>query len=658
MRDWSSDTMREGQQMFAVRLPPWVSASLAMCFAIFSPFMLRAQQAVELPAMPTVTQQAAQTFSFASDGPIGPGWTRPDEIARAYFHEDLPALFRRTISLSNDVPLRGKLSWIFTGPHAGFTIELTPSKVRLAQRFYDSTGLYSGQGNYPEKTIRDDEQQYTGHARTLTVVVDAHLSVQVLLNNREILRQPCVFDVTRHQLMFSGPRTEHLVVAGTLLAEAVGRASIVVDSAHAHQTMIGFGGSPSIPAYAALSEAGKRQYWEILRRYNLLLDREYPMGTQLKPDLSNFEDLNDATPHYYGDNFPNGEVSSFDYSRHALALGGEVIYEMWALPSWATQAYAATGKPIIDAWGKPVRTAAKPEEYARIVVRYCQMAKELAGAAPAIVGLENEVEQPPEIFTEMALTLRRELDKAGFQSTKIHMADASYMYLGLDRAPQLQKDAQGWAVIDYTATHEYDYQEFIANPDLFDERLRAMNVASAGKPFLATEICINDPHYQEPSYRIALNVAQLYQKNLTELDAAALMYCWLLLDVEQPTFGGSRSLLVPDRTRGEVPVASSFELRVLGAFSRHVLKGMKRVETKSSEPDLLTTAFEDGAKATVIVLNRSTEPQRLDVQWVGKRWTEIERTSLYSENEVSASSSAEVIVQPGEIVTLSTFAAN
>ena len=614
-----------------------------------------AQQAIELPPPAALTQQAADSFAFASDDPTGPGWGRPDEPARAYFHEELPALFRRTIALSEDVPVRGKLSWIFTGPHAGFTVELTSSKVRLTQRFYDSTALYSGQGNYPEKNVRDDEQQYTGHTRTLTVVVDAHLSVEVLLNGKEILRQSCVFDVTRHQLMFSGPRTEHLVVAGALLAGSVGHASIVVNSAQTHQTMIGFGGSPSIPAYTQLSEAGKKQYWDTLRRYNLLLDREYPMGTQLKQDLSNLEDLRDATPHYYGDNFPNGEVSSFDYSRHALALGGEVIYEMWALPGWATQAYTAAGKPVMDVWGKPVRSVANPEEYARIVVRYCELAKERAGAPPAIVGIENEVEEPPEVFTQMALTLRRELDKAGFQSVKIHMADASYMYLGIDRAHQLQKDPQGWAAIDYTAAHEYDYQEFLANPDLYDERLRAMNAASAGKPFLATEICINDPHYQEPSYHIAFNVAQLYQKNLTELDATALMYCWLLLDVEQPTFGGSRSLLVPDRTRGEVPVASSFELRVLGAFSRHVLKGMKRVDAKASNPDLLTAAFEDGTKATAVVLNRSTEPQQIDMRWAGRRWSEIERTGLSSENEDSAPPPAEIVVQPGEIVTLSTF---
>src|SRR6476660_9287924 len=76
---------------------------------------LQAQQLVELPTPPAVSQKTAESFSFASDGPIGPGWTRPDEIARTYFHEELPALFRRTIALSSDVPPRGKLSWIFTG---------------------------------------------------------------------------------------------------------------------------------------------------------------------------------------------------------------------------------------------------------------------------------------------------------------------------------------------------------------------------------------------------------------------------------------------------------------------------------------------------------------------------------------------------------------
>jgi O-glycosyl hydrolase len=634
--------------------------AVAGCLAWFGAghCLVDAQEFVKLPAAPTIVQPAAEPFSFVSDGPIGPGWSRPDEIARVYFHDDLPALFQRTIALSQSVPMHGKLSWIFTGPHAGFTVELTPSKVRLVQRYYDSSALYKGQGNYPEETIHDKEQQYAGDARTVTVILDSHLNVEVRLNGIAVVKQACLIDITRHQLMFSAPRTEHLTLDGALLEPAVAEASVKVNSSDKHQTMLGFGGSPSIPAYASLSEEGKKQYWELLKRYNLLIDREYPMGTELKQDLSNFDALADATPHYYGDNFPNGEVSDFDYSRHALALGGDVIYEMWALPSWATQVYSADGKPVVDAWGKFVKTAAKPDEYARIVVGFCKAMKQRTGSAPAIVGVQNEVEQPPEVFNAMALSLRRELDKAGFQSVKIHMADASYLYFGIERGKALQKDPSVWRVIDYTAAHEYDYQEFFANPDMYDARLMAMHDASDGKPFLATEICINDPHYQELSYRIALNVAQLYQKNLTELDAEALLYCWLLLDVEQPSFGGSRSLLVPDRTRGNVPVASSFELRVLGAYSRHVLKGMTRVGSSSSNPDLLTAAFEDSKRASLIVLNRSTTTQRLKVEWTGKHWTQIERTSQTLENAASTAIPTELVVQPGEIVTLSDFVVN
>ena len=93
----------------------------------------------------------------------------------------------------------------------------------------------------------------------------------------------------------------------------------------------------------------------------------------------------------------------------------------------------------------------------------------------------------------------------------------------------------------------------------------------------------------------------------------------------------------------------------MGAFSRHVLKGMKRVETKSSNPDLLTVAFGGNGKASMIVLNRSNEAQKLDLKWSGETWVEMERTSMYSENSVAAPN--EMIVQPGEIVTLSTFKA-
>ena len=613
-----------------------------------------AQQAIPLPPPPSISAPAADTFHFVSDGPAGPGWNRPDEIARKYFRENLTALFERTLTLDAGLPQRATLRWIFTGPRAGLTVELTSNKIRISERYYDSMALYEGQGNFPEKTTFADERQFTGDARTLTVIADAHLAVRVLVNGQQIIEAPLLFDLTRHQLMLVASRTAHLVVSGSLLKPDLRNSTITINASQVHQTMLGFGGSPSIPAYAELSDEGKRAYWQILKRYNLLLSREYPMGTQLKPDLSNLEDLADATPHYYGDNFPNSELSSFEYSRHVLDLGGSVIYELWALPSWAT--VPNNGPHPTGTLNKPIKQVANPDEFARLIVTYCKKAQAATGSAPAIVGIQNEFDQPPEIFSAMALALRRELDKAGFTATKIHMADASYMFLGIDRATELRKNPEAWKAIDYAAVHEYDFQEFLANLDLYDARMKQMHEAADGKPFLATEICINDPHYQEPSYRIALAVAQLYHKNLTELDAVALMYCWLLLDVEQPTFAGSRSLLAPDRARGWIPVPTSYQLRVMGAFSRHIVKGMQRVGVDASDADLLTTAFADAQNETLVVINRSATARKLTVEGANHPWVETERTGPEEENAVVAVP-AEVVVEPGEIVVLSTIKA-
>ena len=164
-----------------------------------------AQQAVPLPPPPAASAPAADTFHFVSDGPTGPGWSRPDEIARKYFHENLTALFERTLTLDDALPQRTTLRWIFTGPHAGLTVELTSNKVRIAERYYDSMALYEGQGNFPEKTTLTNERQFTGDARSLTVIADAHLAVRVLVNGQQILEAPLLFDLTRHQLMFAGP---------------------------------------------------------------------------------------------------------------------------------------------------------------------------------------------------------------------------------------------------------------------------------------------------------------------------------------------------------------------------------------------------------------------------------------------------------------------
>ena len=608
-----------------------------------------AQSAVALPSVSPAVPADAVPFRFVSDGPLGSGWDRTDRIARFYVHEWLPAFFSRTIVLDGDVPQRTSFSWIFTGPHAGFTVELNAQEVRVFQRYYDSYGLYGAanpQQSYPQTLVADTTVPYTGHPRSLTVILDSHMALQVLLNGKKIIEQRCLFDVQRQQMEYDAPRSEHDVLAGSLLPQTTDEATITVDPGRTHQTIMGFGGSPSIPAYAMLSEAGKRKFWEILRSYNLLIDREYPMGTRLKPDMSNLDNLADASPHYYGDNFPNGEVSDFDYSRQIQQSGGSVIYEMWDLPPWATQPQGSTPRH---------HGIANPDAYARAMVTYCRIAQQRTGRPPAIVGIQNEVEEPPAVALEMVRVLRQRLDEAGFSSVKIHMADAPFTWQGVRRADELRKHPEIWKSIDYAAVHEYDYQDFFSNPDLFDQYLLAMRRAAADKPFLATEICLNKPALQTGSYRVAFNVGQLYHKNLTLMDAVGLLYCWVILDTEQPNFVASRSLLVPDRADGEMPVPSSFQLRVMGAFSRHIHAGMERIDAGVNNPDLLASAYRGPkGEATVVVLNRGNAPQRLSVQWSGVQWREMERTSPYLENVVSAVP-AQIVVAPGEIVTLSTI---
>jgi hypothetical protein len=84
---------------------------------------------------------------------------------------------------------------------------------------------------------------------------------------------------------------------------------------------------------------------------------------------------------------------------------------------------------------------------------------------------------------------------------------------------------------------------------------------------------------------------------------------------------------------------------------------MYRVETSANNPDLLTAAFTDGQRSSVIVLNRSTHAQRLHLDWQEIRWSQMERTSFYAENEEKDVPQA-IVIQPGEIVTLSDFRAN
>ena len=297
-----------------------------------------------------------------------------------------------------------------------------------------------------------------------------------------------------------------------------------------------------------------------------------------------------------------------------------------------------------------------PEPYARAMVRYCQVSRERVGAPPDIVGIQNELPQPPEIWHQMTLRLRAELDKAGFSTVKIHMRDDGRLASGIECARAFQQSSAAWNDIDYAATHLYDYQKCLHDPDQFDPLLTQWREAVGTKPFLSTEMCINSQEFQDRSYRLALGMGQLYHKNLTLANACALIYCWLLLNVEQPSFGWTRSLFVPDPARGFLPVSSSYQARVFGAYSRRIRAGMRRVEARASHPDLLATAFAGDAGArTLVLLNRSLAPQRVRMHWQGEPFRFLEWASPYEENSESpAPAGDELVVPPGAIATLST----
>ena len=576
-------------------------------------------------------------------------WGRGESARPVHFQEFLPALFDRTLVL-DECSLIGdeSLEWIFTGDRAGFTVTLTDDSLALRQRWYDSFGLHSNihpssrEERHPERIWQSESVTISGPPRTLQVTIDGNMQLTVSTNGEELIHQSCLFDVHRHQLQLRGGRGP---VRGVMRKPAPQKTLVRVRSDRRRQTMIGWGGIAAPLAYQQLSERGKQQWWELVSEYNLLIQREYPIGTMLKADLSNWDSLEDSVPHYYGSNFPNSEISDFEYLRKIRALGGIVWFEFWRLPAWM-HSPAGEGKSNLQI-----------EKYAGAVVAYCKELERQTGRPPDVVGVQNELTQPAEVWYSMALGLRQALDSSGFPDVKIHMADAGSLSKGIEFAKAFLGSSEVWKVIDYAASHMYDYQGHFEDPDKFDPVLYQWADLTGEKPFLSTELCINYPNWQVGSYRVALAMGQLYHKNLTIANASAICYCWTLLNVVEPSYGKTRSLFVPDKVGGFMPVASSNQLRVFGAYSRRIKEGMVRVETEVFENDLLATAFtsDSGGGETLVLLNRSTRPFWVTIEGVQGLLKWKETADLYHQNSAEEwdGSGEDILLEPGALVTLS-----
>ncbi len=574
------------------------------------------------------------------------GWGAYSPNERRFIDEFLPALFERTLVVNGPDTQRG-FRWIFTGERASLTIEHDgPAKtLNLSIRFYDSPAFdlqddlvepNKHARKHPEREVQQSSFTLpdSDASRALTVRLDHKLTLLVLADGAPVFKTSAwTHTFSRHQVQL----TKGTVPLGfRLFTPQARRVNVTIDSSKTHQTMLGWGGIGTPTAYRELSEEGRRQWWRWIADYNLLFQREYPIGAELNPAMDNWENLRDAKAHYYGENFPNGEVSDFAYNRAIQELGGFVIFEFWDFPRWIGQ---------------------NPDAYAKGMVKYCEVAKAKTGSAPFAVGMQNEVHMEQKVVEPFVTALRKGLDEHGFKKVKIHMTNASNFRLGFIQLPFYRDNPAVWDKLDFAAVNPYEIADFQGDMDRIDEKLQRWHGLIGDKPFLATEYCSLNRKLQNDGYLGALSNGQGYHKLLTVADASLISYCWTLLNVEQPSYAMTRTLFGIDRTNGFVPKPSSAQLRIYGAYSRHIQRGMVRNEVVSSDPDLLASAFKGkNGQTTVVLLNRGTTPAEVHLTWPDAKPTTLEITDPYHQNQVLSGvvdTSKPVIVPGGGIVTLS-----
>jgi hypothetical protein len=594
-------------------------------------------QLISLPVWEEPSGMIAKELSLGIGNIDRSGWGHYSPNERAYFNEVLPSVFKRILVLDSIDGDRGT-KWIFTGPREGFYIELKQNKLTFYKQYYDSFGFNQGLEKipgYPHSDAIVTEITADVNIKAITVEMNYKLELLISLNGKEVIRQTFIEDIRRNQLHLTGKEGS---LASRMLEPETIEKHVKVNPKTTYQQMLGWGGIGTPTAYNELSDAGKTKWWEYINEYNLLCQREYPVGRLLSKNLDNWDDLSFAKAHYYADNFPNGEMSNFKYNKKIQELGGFVIFEFWDFPDWIE---------------------GNENEYARAMVGYCKEAVKKTGKVPRIVGIQNEVDMPEEQVKKFVPALREALDKAGFSDVKIHMANAARLNNALNRVERFTNNPEVWNITDFAATNMYDYQGYFTNPDGFDSKLMQWDSKVNSRPFLSTELCINNANYQTDSYRIALTMGQLYDKNLTLTNAVLIAYCWTILNTEQPTYGATRSLFVSSPEDGFMPVPSSNQLRVFGAYSRRIKEGMQRVEVKNSNNDLKIIAFKGkDNKATIVVLNRSLNPIDLDVDWQGVNFSEKEIVDPYSPNIVSSFEGKKVKIAPGAFVTLTNVPLN
>ncbi|MCX7005820.1 MAG: hypothetical protein NTY53_00945, partial [Kiritimatiellaeota bacterium] len=228
--------------------------------------------AIELPPWAGSADPVFAELAFGSKATRYRIYGGDRDAQMLYPKEWLPALFRRTLVLKAPLGAASELSWRFTGPQAGVDILANAHRLIIRPRFYDTPGYNEIQGKagrHPEWSAAQ-EWALTGTLQAVTVQIDQGMNLSVSLNGQPVFERKWGYDLTQHQLALKGGGE----LPVQLLGPAPSNAVVTVNPSALHQRMSGFGGITTPTAYAELSAAGKRQWWQLVAEYNLLIQRE------------------------------------------------------------------------------------------------------------------------------------------------------------------------------------------------------------------------------------------------------------------------------------------------------------------------------------------------------------------------------------------------
>ena len=218
-------------------------------------------QKINIPQWEEPKGVVATDFTLGYGKVVRAGWGGYSLNERKYFHQVLPAVFKKTLVLDSINGDRG-IKWIITGPNEGFYITVKNNQFQFYKQYYNSFGFNIGlekDPTYPQSKANTLTIIADRPIKAITVEMDYKLGLQISLNGKEVMSEIFIEDIRRNRIHLSGK--EGKLNARIQEPENV-QASVNVNPNTTFQKMLGWGGTTTPTAYHELSEAGKAKWWK------------------------------------------------------------------------------------------------------------------------------------------------------------------------------------------------------------------------------------------------------------------------------------------------------------------------------------------------------------------------------------------------------------